>query len=113
MISKMLVALSIVACLSFYCSSHAAELVGSGKITYVENGWNGEGLVIHHTRNGPAGCTAPLNDFGIDKNNAAYKELVAMALSAYTSNSDVEIIVDTGVCIFGARTKVISIRMMK
>jgi len=113
MSANMLRKLVVLAGLGFCCSGQAAELVGAGKITFVENGWNGEGLVIHHTRNGPAGCPAPLNDFAIDKNNTAYKELVAMALSAYTSNSDVELMVDAGVCSFGARTKIISIRLMK
>lgn len=98
---------------SFCHIGRAAELVASGKIIFVENGWNGEGLVINYSRNGPAGCSAALNDFGIDKNHPAYKELVAIALAAYTSNADADLIVDTGVCVFGNRTKVISIRLKK
>ena len=85
----------------------------AGKITYIENGWYGEGVVIHSSTNAPSGCSASLNDFAIDKNHASYKELVAIALSAYNSNADAEVIVDTGVCAFGGRTKVLSIRMKK
>lgn len=98
---------------SLCCTVQAADLVGPGKITYVENGWGGEGVAIHTSINGPAGCTASLNDFGIEASHAAYKELVAMALAAYTSNADVEVIVDAGKCVFGGRTKVLSIRLKK
>jgi len=105
--------LLVFAGLSFCHTGRAAELVGSGKITFVENGWGGEGLVINYSKNGPSGCSAALNDFGIDKNHPAYKELVAIALAAYTSNADADLIVDTGVCIFGSRTKIISIRLKK
>jgi hypothetical protein len=98
--------------LSICYTVQAADLV-AGKITYIENGWYGEGVAIHSSANGPSGCSASLNDFAIDKNHAAYKELVAIALSAYNSNADVEVIVDTGDCIFGGRTKVLSIRLKK
>ncbi|MBN6112939.1 hypothetical protein [Xanthomonas bonasiae] len=113
MISKILGMSALVAGISFCQTVQAADMVGPGKITYIENGWDGEGVAIHSSINGPAGCTASLNDFGIEKSHAAYKELVAMALSAYTSNADVEIIVDAGKCVFGARTKVLSIRLKK
>ncbi|WP_279362119.1 hypothetical protein [Xanthomonas sacchari] len=107
--------LLLAAVVSSVCQqAHAAmQVVWVGKIIYVENGWNGEGLTIHSSSNGPAGCSAPLNDFAIDKNNPSYKELTAMALAAYSTNADVELLVDSGVCIFGDRTKVIAIRMMK
>lgn len=90
----------------------AADLV-AGRITYIENGWYGEGVAIHSSTNGPSGCSASLNDFAIDKNHASYRELVAIALSAYNSNADVDVIVDTGACTFGGRTKVLSIRLRK
>jgi hypothetical protein len=113
MFSKMLGVSVLVAGISLCQTVQAANLVGPTKITYIENGWEGEGIAIHSSINGPTGCTASLNDFGIEKSHAAYKELVAMALSAYAPNADVEIIVDAGKCVFGARTKVLSIRLKK
>ncbi|KAB7770984.1 hypothetical protein CEK68_01835 [Xanthomonas sp. LMG 12461] len=105
--------LAIAASCFSYEADAAMQVVWTGKITYVENGWYGEGMVIHTSNDGPSGCSAPLNDFAIDKDHPSYKELTAMALAAYTSNSDVELLVDSGVCIFGNRTKVISIRLKK
>ncbi|UYK76764.1 hypothetical protein NG825_20595 [Xanthomonas sacchari] len=96
-----------------YQAQAATQLVWVGKITYVENDWNGEGLAIHSSSNGPSGCPADLNDFGITSSHPAYKELTAMALAAFTTNADVELIVDSGNCVFGNRTKVISIRLKK
>lgn len=113
MFFRILRASFLVAAISLFQTVQAADVVGPGKITYIENGWDGEGIAIHSSINGPGGCTASLNDFGVEKSHAAYKELVAMALSAYASNADVEIIVDAGKCVFGARTKVLSIRLKK
>ncbi|WP_152971742.1 hypothetical protein [Xanthomonas arboricola] len=76
-----------------------------GKIISVENGWQGEGVAIRHSIASIKGCAADSNDFAIDKNHPSYKELVAIALAAFTSQSDVQLVVDKGVCIFGARTK--------
>ncbi|MBB4128506.1 hypothetical protein GGR77_003836 [Xanthomonas translucens] len=94
-------------------SQAAAQLVWLGQITYVENGWYGEGMVIHTANAGPSGCSAPPNDFAIEKSNPSYQELTAMALTAYTKNMDVGLVVDSGGRIFGGRTKVISIRLQK
>ncbi|MDQ1091084.1 hypothetical protein QE400_000497 [Xanthomonas sacchari] len=111
---KMMGLLLAIAASCFSYEAHAAmQVFSAGKITYVENGWDGEGMAIHTSNDGPSGCSALPNDFAIDKNHPAYKELTALALAAYTSNTDVELLVDSGVCIFGNRTKVISIRLKK
>jgi len=110
---SMIGVLLVFAGLGFCHTGQAVELLGSGKITFIENGWAGEGLTINYSKNGPAGCSAALNEFAIDKNHPAYKELVAIALAAYTSNADADLIVDPGVCLFGSRTRVISIRLKK
>ena len=91
----------------------AEEYTGWGKITYLENGWFGEGVAIHHSTASIKGCAADPADFAIDKNHPSYKELVAIALAAFTSQSDVELVVDKGICSFGARTKILSIRLKR
>lgn len=96
----------------FSTHANAAEVVGTGKITYVENGWYGEGLVLHFSV-GIDGCSAQNNDFAIDVNHPSYKELVSMALTAFSSSSDVQLIVEKGTCLFGKRTKVLSIRLIE
>ncbi|WP_146096916.1 hypothetical protein [Xanthomonas arboricola] len=105
-------------CVVFVCTLYCgcafpAELTAPGRLVFLENGWNGEGVAISHSTASVAGCATETNSFAIDKNHPAYKELVAIALSAYTSESNVELIVDKGVCGFGGRTKVISIRLKK
>lgn len=82
------------------------------KIAIAENGWFGEGLAIQLDSGGVSGCGTPLA-FGIDAGHPAYKDLVAISLAALTSGSSVELVVDQGVCVFGGRTKVISIRLRK
>jgi hypothetical protein len=90
----------------------AVENVLTGKITAIENGWFGEGIVLKHT-NGKAGCGSDQNEFAISKDHAGYKEIAAIALTAFTSQADVQLIVDTGVCLFGNRTKVLAVRLVK
>ena len=103
----------LISCILYSSIGLAAEFTGFGKINYLENGWYGEGVAIHHSTAVITGCTANSNDFAIDKNHPAYKELIAIALAAYTSESEVELIVDKGVCGFGGRTKILSIRLKK
>ncbi|UYK66590.1 hypothetical protein NG831_21265 [Xanthomonas sacchari] len=91
----------------------AVQAIAAGKIIYVENGWYGEGLALHTSNDGPSGCPGPLNNFAIDKNHPSYKELTAIALAAYTTNANVEFVVDSGSCPFGNSTKVLSIRLIK
>ncbi len=111
---KMMSLLLVSAALCFcYKAEAATQVVSLGKITYIENGWYGEGMVIHTSNDGPSGCSAALNDFAIDKNHPSYQELTAMALTAYTKNMNAGLVVDSGVCLFGGRTKVISIRLLQ
>jgi len=91
----------------------AADIVGTGRITFLENGWYGEGLALHHSGPGIAGCPGGPAEFAIDKNHPAFKEMVAIALAAFSSSSDVELVVEKGACIFGDRTKVVAIRVKK
>ncbi|MBO9872954.1 MULTISPECIES: hypothetical protein [Xanthomonas] len=103
----------IVGSIACWQAQASPQVVWVGKITYIENAWNGEGIAIHSSSDGPYGCTSDLNDFGITSNDPSYKELAAMALAAFTTNADVELIVDSGNCVFGNRTKVVSIRLKK
>lgn len=98
---------------SFSGPAMAVEVTSYGKITYVENGWYGEGLALHHSTASVTGCTGSPNDFVIDKNHPAYQELLAMALTAYTRDLDVGLIVTKGDCGFGERTKILAIRLAK
>ncbi|MBB3815130.1 hypothetical protein FHY13_003511 [Xanthomonas arboricola] len=91
----------------------AGEATGYGKITYVENGWYGEGIALHHSTALITDCTAGPNDFVIDRNHAAYQELLAMALTAYTRDLDVQLIVEKKDCRFGGRTKILAMRFAK
>lgn len=106
----------VLVCTTFWMSAPASAsitLVSLTKIRFVENGWGGEGLAIATQGSGIGGCPAGNTEFAIDAGHPSYRELVAMALLAFSSNADAELVVDSGVCIFGSRTKVISIRLIK
>lgn len=94
----------------------AADPVSTGvtQIEFVENGWYGEGFSIHITPGtGVTGCAAPKEKLGVDKGHPAYKEIVAMAIAAYSTGTKVEFMVEQGVCVLGRRTKIVSIRLLK
>lgn len=107
-----LVALCVAAALLPH-TALAVGFVATGKITSIENGWFGEGVVFHHSGPGISGCGTSPTQFAIDKNHPGYKEIVAIALAAYASSSNVDLVVDPGVCLFGNRTKALAINMKK
>ncbi|XXT21292.1 hypothetical protein WME94_06990 [Sorangium sp. So ce429] len=81
---------------------------GRGRVTYLENGWFGEGMAVHLTASVP-GCKD--HEYAIPVEHPSYKDMTAMLLSAFINNRQVELVVDQGVCIFGDRTKVLSVRL--
>lgn len=105
-----LVAFAVAALLAHQTAA-AVDYIGVGKITSVENGWFGEGIVLRHSGPGITGCSADPTEFAIDKNHPGYKEIVAIALAAQTSAANVELVVEKGVCLFGGRTKVLAIKI--
>lgn len=107
-----ILSLAVLALTTIGTQAFAFEVVGPARVIYVENGWNGEGLVVHLNL-GTAGCGASTNDFAVDVNHPAYKQIVALALTAYSMSADVQLVVEPGVCIFGGRTKILSIRLVK
>lgn len=86
---------------------------GIGKITLLENGWNGEGINIIHSGAGVTGCNPNPQEFALSKDHPSYKELVSFTLAAHTASANVELVVEKGVCLFGNRTKIISIKLIK
>ena len=90
----------------------AINIVAEGEVVYVENGWGGEGVAIHHTV-GHAGCESWDSEYFLSKEHAGYNEVVSMILMAYSTSAKVELVVDTGVCLTGNRTKIISVRLKK
>jgi len=93
-------------------NANAFEYVGPGKITYLENGWFGEGVALHLDK-GTSGCPAMDIDFGIPSDHPSFKEMTALATSAFLASANVELVVDVGNCVFGSRTKILAIRLLK
>ncbi len=86
---------------------------GTGNLTFIENGWFGEGFAIHMTSTAAVtGCGAPATEFGIAADHPAYKYLVSLMMMAYSQQLPVQLVVDQGVCTLGARTKIVAIRLM-
>ena len=84
--------------------------VGPASITFIENGWFGEGFSVHLS-SGITGCGAPATEFGIPASHPAYKELVSLMMSAFFTEKKVEVVVNQGVCTLGNRTSIVSIRL--
>lgn len=83
-----------------------------GKISSVEIGWNGEGINILHSAQ-VTGCNSNTQEFAISKDHTGYKELVSAVLAAHTASTNVQLIVDRGNCLFGNRTKIVTVRLLK
>lgn len=104
---------SLIGCGIFIATNaQAITAVGPAKITYLENGWQGEGIAIR-LETGLAGCSGGAENFAVLAQHPAYKDIVALATTAFVSSTNVELIVEEGVCVFGGRTKVLSIRLYK
>lgn len=83
-----------------------------GKISMVEVGWNGEGLNILYS-GAITGCNPNPQEFAISKDHAGYRELVSLVLAAHASSAEVQLVVDKGNCLFGNRTKIVTVRLLK
>lgn len=81
----------------------------AGKLGWVENGWFGEGIAFSHTVS-TTGC-GTATEYAISKDHPSYRELTSMLFSAYSAGKNVLLVVETGVCLFGGRTKVLAICM--
>lgn len=102
-----------VAALLVHQTASAADVVSVSKITRIENGWLGEGVALRLSGPGITGCPADPVEFAIGKDHPGYREIVAIALAAQSSSADVELVVEKGQCLFGGRTKVLSVRLYK
>lgn len=92
--------------------TNAADLVGDGYVQSIENGWFGEGIAFKFSKS-IDGCPSEDDFYAVSKDHVAYKEIVSMLLAAYSNSSKVDLTVDKGVCLFGGRTKVISVKLFK
>jgi len=86
--------------------------VGPTNITYVENGWFGEGLVVHLGIPAPAGCATGVDDYAIHATDAAYKQMVPMLLGAYFASKQVQVVIDSDTCGFANRAKIVGVRLL-
>jgi hypothetical protein len=98
--------------LLFAVNALAFDVVGSTKINYVENGWFGEGLAVY-ADHGIAGCGADDTQFFIDESHPSYTVLASIVLTAFSTQSDVQIVTVTGTCLAGDRTKILSVRLLR
>lgn len=112
---KYLLAIVILPTLWFAGSASAApQSLGAGKIQWIENGWDGEGIAFKFSLPVAAGgCTSNLNEYAISKDHLGYKEMVSLLLSAQAMQSDVVLVVDASLCFVGTRTKVLAVRVAK
>lgn len=92
--------------------AHAWTVTSLSNITYLENGWAGEGLVVK-LNNGYPGCPATDTEFAVLSTHPSYKDIIALATSAFMASTNVELVIEPGDCVFGDRTKIISIRLYK
>lgn len=82
-------------------------------ITFVENGWFGEGLAIQTTATYSTSCYGGGTQFAVPITHPAYKDIVAIALAAYAIGSTVQIVIEDSTCAFAGRMSILSIRLLK
>ena len=91
--------------------AHAVSSINNVTISWIENGWYGEGLAFAISGVGISGCGAS-NEFAIPVTASNYKDLVAMVLSAYLATRSVNVVVNGGTCAApGNRTQIVAIHM--
>lgn len=109
---KILFKINFVVLLCFLSTFSAAESVGGGYVQSIENGWFGEGVAFQFSK--PLdGCPSEDNYYAVSKDHIGYREVVSILLAAYTTSSKVDLAVEKGVCLFGGRTKVLSVKLLK
>lgn len=90
----------------------AENVTVGGTISAIEVGWNGEGINIIHSGQ-VAGCNPNPHEFAISKDHPGYKELVSLVLAAHMASVNVQLVAESGTCLFGNRTKVVTVRLLK
>jgi hypothetical protein len=90
-------------------------MTGYKKITFLENGWSGEGFTVYLEDSGAVANSCALSGtqpshFGIDAAHPSYREMVSMLLAAFLAGKPVELVVSPGECAV-SRTKVLSVRL--
>lgn len=89
----------------------AYSTVTKGKITYIENGWFGEGVALKHSTP-TTGCQANDHEYAISADHPSYQQITSLLIAAFTAKLDVELVVLPSDCLFGKRTRVLSIRLI-
>jgi hypothetical protein len=94
------------------CGSSARAEEVFGRITWVENGWSGEGMAVQLTGGTISGCPAPGNEFAVSSSHGGYKDIVELIMLAYRSQSQVRLVVSRGTCLIGSRTSITAVRVL-
>lgn len=111
---KYLLAITVFLFVGIVGSANAAvQSIGNGKIQWLENGWDGEGVAFKFSLPVSGGCTANVNEYAVSKDHPGYKEIVSILLAAQVSQSDVTLTVENTICLVGVRTKVMAVRIVK
>ena len=108
MLKKMKAQVISLACIIMVSSIQpvfAQTATGAGTITQVTAGWNGDFFGIHTTAPviNPAGCGATDN-YTASSADAGYNTYYAAALTAYSTGSQVYVIVSNTACVQGRPT---------
>jgi len=92
-------------------TAHAQEFIAPTSIQQISNGWSGEQVGITVAR-GSSPCPFGTNEYAIDKNHAAYKELVSLALLAFATDAKI-LIRPNGTCLANQRAAILELRLVK
>lgn len=96
-----------------YHTLAVAQTTGTVKITYLENGWFGEGLAFKVSGSGVSGCPAPDIEFAVPQSHPAYREIQTLLVSAFVAKQNIEVVPRIGTCGFGNRTLIHSVRLVE
>ena len=89
----------------------ATDWIPATTIIQVSNGWYGEQFVII-VASGISTCPGGANEYTVSTNHKAYKDMVAIALTAFATGSTVLIRPD-GSCLDNNRAAILELRLVR
>jgi hypothetical protein len=98
-------------CAHTYAQAAGTDWIPATTIMQVSNGWDGEQFVVI-VANGSSMCPGGTNEYTISINHKAYKDMVALALTAFATGATVLIRPD-GACLDNNRATILELRLAR
>jgi hypothetical protein len=108
---RRLSAVTLLLCAHASAMAAATDWIPATTIMQVSNGWTGEQFVVI-LASGVSTCPGGANEYTISTDHKAYKDMVAMALTAFATGATVLIRPD-GTCLGNNRAAILELRLVR